>query len=79
MRTTLTIDPAVLTAAKSVASQSGKSIGAVISEWAMRGLSTQEPRADKGFPRFQVTKDALPITNETVRRLLDNEGLPSRR
>ncbi len=80
MRTTINVDPAILAAARSVAARTGRSLGDVISEWARRGLQTPRARAaSRSFPTFRVPPDAAPITSETVRELVDDEGLPPRR
>jgi hypothetical protein len=82
MRTTLDIDNAVLAAAKEVAQARKVSAGAVISDWARKGLNpgrvSARPRAG-GFPVFSVPPDAEPLTSTTVNSLLDDEGLPARR
>lgn len=78
MRTTLDLDDALLEAARSVAAQSKRSLGAVISEWARRGLS---PRGDgagrrKGrIPTFDVPPDAAPLNPARIKELVDDEGL----
>jgi hypothetical protein len=80
MRTTLTLDSALLAAARSVADRTDRSIGDVISEWARRGLeAAQGAHRERGFPVFSVSAGAPPISGETVRALLDDEGLPPRR
>lgn len=75
MRTTLVIDDDVLQAVKSVARTEGKSVGAVVTELIRRGL---EPRLQQstgaGFPVFEVSAGAAPITLETVQRGLENDG-----
>ena len=78
MRTTLDIDNDVLTAAKELARQEGKSAGAVISELARKGLTGQEslkraPKSRNGVPVLPRRKEV--ITIEKVRRLLDEEGI----
>jgi hypothetical protein len=83
MRTTLTLDDALLAAAREVAHHSARSVGDVISEWARNGLRaaaapTQTQRTT-GFPVFTVPPEAPPITSQTVRRLMNDEGLPARR
>lgn len=74
MRTTLSIDPDVLHVAKSMARAEGKSVGTVVSELLRRAL---EPRpmqgSEEGFPIFEVSPDAAPITLETVHRGLEDE------
>ena len=82
MRTTLDIDTAVLEAAKEVAGTRRTSAGAVISEWARKGLQSSAVQAERtrtGFPIFNVPADAKPLTTATVNALLDDEGLPARR
>jgi len=82
MRTTLDIDNAVLAAAKEVAQARKISAGAVISDWARKGLNpgkvAARPRAGN-FPVFSVPPHAEPLTSTTVKSLLDDEGLPARR
>lgn len=82
MRTTITLDDAIFIAAREVANQSGKSIGCVLSEWARQGLraAMRNPRDPIGrrFPVFDVPDSAPPITSETVKRLLNDEGIPAR-
>ncbi len=70
MRTTLDLDDAVLVAARSIAETEHRSLGSVVSELARRGLVPAQ-RADDGFPTFQVSPDALPLTPEMVDRALD--------
>jgi hypothetical protein len=75
MRTTLTLEDDVLSAARSLAEASGRSLGQVISELVRRGL---EPRGSQiaeagGLPVFSVPPGAPPITLETVRRALDDD------
>ncbi len=75
MRTTLTIDDDVLTAAKTLAAQDQKSLGAVISELVRRGLR-REPRVryeESGMPVFEVREDAPIFGPEDVARALDDE------
>ena len=81
MRTTLDIDPLILSAAKDVATTNRTSLGAVISAWARQGLEVSHShisaRKRNGFPVFQVPIGAAPVTSETVKQLLDNEDLPA--
>ena len=82
MRTTLDIDDSVLAAAKETAAAKRTSAGAVISEWARRGLHAPrgKPRPDGGgFPIFAVPAKAAPLTTATVNAIIDDEGLPARR
>ncbi len=74
MRTTLTIDDDVLSAARSLAEGSGQTLGQVISELSRRGL---RPRASEiaessGLPVFSVSPTAPPITLEVVQRALED-------
>lgn len=79
MNTTLNLDQDVMEAAKVIATRHSKSLDAVISEWARRGmqmpwLDSDEPSLYRhGFhllpPRGEV------ITIEHVRRLMDEEGI----
>jgi len=74
MRTTLTIDDDILRAAKTLAAQRRKSLGAVISDLARRGLR-REPRVlydPGGLPVFDVREDAPVFGPEEVDRALDD-------
>lgn len=67
MRTTLTIDDDVLRAARSLADSEEKSVGKVLSELARRGLAPSAAFAEEeGFPVFEVSPDAAPLTPEMV-------------
>jgi hypothetical protein len=69
MRTTLTLDSDIMSAARQIASAKSKSIGEVISELARRGLEARSKVGTRqGFPVFQVSKGASPLTPEDVRR-----------
>lgn len=75
MRTTVDIDDDVLAAARSLAQTQRRSIGAVLSALARRGLHPPvptEPGAG-GFPVFDVASGGRPITSERVREALDDE------
>jgi hypothetical protein len=72
MRTTLSIDPEVLSAAKRLAAARSQTVGQVISELARKGLSVQAPAAARGkFPVFTVSQHAVPLTLEDVQRAED--------
>lgn len=72
MRTTLQIADDVLAAARSLAEARGCSLGEVISELARRGLAPRDqPAAEKGFPIFEISSTASPITLETIRLAMD--------
>ena len=81
VRTTLDIDPSILAAARDLAEHSNASIGAVISELARRGLESGRAgvaeASRNGFPLFCVPPGALPVTSETVKRILADEDLPA--
>lgn len=82
MRTTLDIDDTILTAAKKMAQVSGCTPGAVLSKWARMGLR-QDRKPDKGlaaaFPVFVVPRGAKPLTAKTVARIVNHEGISTRR
>jgi hypothetical protein len=72
MRTTLALDEDVFKVAKSLAQCQKVSLGHVISDLARRGLQSQERvSAPKGFPMFNVSPKAQPLTPEDVRSLDD--------
>jgi len=74
MRTTLTLDPDVMSAARQIARARSKSIGEVISELARKGLETRgKVKSRQGFPVFQVSKNAAPLTPEDIHRAEDEE------
>jgi hypothetical protein len=82
MRTTLDIDDAILAAAKEIAGANNSSAGAVISELARKGLSlsaTGIERTKSGFPIFAIGSDAKPLSSATVKSILSDEGIPTRR
>jgi hypothetical protein len=69
MRTTLTLDPDIMSAARQIAAARSKSIGEVISDLARRGLEARAKVGTRqGFPVFQVSKGAAPLTPDDVRR-----------
>ena len=76
MRTTIAIDDDVLLAARAVARRDGRSIGAVISELARKGLNSG-PQVDAvagsdGFYGFRpLPRRGKPVTNELIDRLRD--------
>lgn len=77
MRTTLTLADDVYEAAKTLAEGSRKSLGAVISDLARRGLRPQAPVevADGDLPVFAVRDDAEIIPGSRAAELLDDEGV----
>jgi hypothetical protein len=82
VRTTLDIDDSVLAAAKETAAAQHTSAGAVISDWARKGLqaaSVRGRRTNAGFPVFDVPSDAETLTTAVVDSIIGDEGLPPRR
>lgn len=73
MRTTLDIDDDVMAAARELAASERRSIGAVISELARRGLLPAKVDSEDGLPVIRVPAGASPITPEMVRRALDED------
>ena len=73
MRTTLTLDPDIHHAVRSIARERGESIGAVVSSLARAALRPRghATRPD-GFPVFDVGPDAPPLTPEMVRDALED-------
>ncbi len=73
MRTTVTLDPDVHRAVRSLARARGESMGTVLSTLARRALRPREPavRVD-GYPVFHVSPDAPPLTSEMVRDALED-------
>lgn len=74
MRTTLDIDPVVLSAARSRAQAERISIGRAVSDLALAGLSTsQVPRHERsGFPVLEGSADHL-VTDELVNQYRDDD------
>jgi len=73
MRTTLEIDEDVLAAARELAAGGRRSLGAVISELARRGLTPARVEVHGAFPVIRVPEGTPPITPEMVRRGLDED------
>ncbi len=71
MRTTLQIDDDVLAAARELAAGEHRSLGAVISELARRGLTPARVEAGEGLPVIRVPAGTPAITPAMVRRALD--------
>jgi hypothetical protein len=76
MRTTLSIDDDVLSAAQELAQMENKSVGEVISSLARRALtpSGTTARTRNGVPLLKTRKGAPRVTSELVQRL--REELP---
>lgn len=74
MRTTVAIDDDVLEAARSLARSEQRSLGEVLSDLARKGLRPElRLSVRSGFPVFEVSSEAPPITPERVRDLLDED------
>jgi hypothetical protein len=73
MRTTLNIDDDVAAAARELASEEHRSLGAVISELARRGLTPARVEVAGGMPVILVPEGTPPITPEMVRRGLEED------
>ena len=85
MTVNLDIDPEVLNAATQLAESSGRSVGAVVSELAKKGLGQEKPsegvqprvvRIEKrnGLPVAVIDPPPPPIDPEVVRRELEENG-----
>lgn len=71
MRTTLNLDDDVVAAARELAAGERRSLGAVISELARRGLTPAQVENGGDLPVIRVPAGTPPITPEMVRRALD--------
>jgi hypothetical protein len=71
MRTTLQIDDDVVAAARELAGDEHRSLGSVISELARRGLTPAKVDVSGDLPVISVPAGTAPITQEMVRRALD--------
>lgn len=73
MRTTVSIDDDLLAVARNMAEARSVSLGKVISELMRQGLATATvPEVRNGFPLFQVSRNARPITLEDVKKAEDD-------
>jgi hypothetical protein len=73
MRTTLNLDDDVVAAARELAAANRRSLGAVVSDLARRGLTPARVDADGDLPVIRVPAGTPPITPEMVRRALDED------
>jgi hypothetical protein len=72
MRTTLHLDDDVYEAVRSLAAIERSSVGKILSRLARRALNPARPAtSSKGFPIFDVPRDARPLTPDMVRDALD--------
>jgi hypothetical protein len=69
----LDIDDDVIVAARELARYESRSIGAVVSDLARRGLAPASVEREHGRPVIRSPVGAPPITPETVRRALDED------
>ena len=79
MRTIIDIDPAILDAAKAMAAQSKQSIGAIISNLALKGIESSRATVEStrnGIPVFSQSEESPIITQKLVKELLADEDLP---
>ncbi|HWX44413.1 MAG TPA: hypothetical protein VNY52_03720 [Solirubrobacteraceae bacterium] len=73
MRTTLQIDDDIVAAARELAAGERRSLGAVISELARRGLTPARVETADGLPVIRVPAGTPAITPEMVRRALEDD------
>jgi len=73
VRTTLNLDDDVAAAARELAAEEHRSLGAVISELARRGLTPARVEVAGGLPVIRVPKGTPAITPEMVRRGLEED------
>ena len=73
MRTTLNLDDDVVAAARELAADQRRSLGAVISELARRGLTPAQVEIAGDLPMIRVPAGTPPISPEMVRRALDED------
>ncbi|HVE50879.1 MAG TPA: antitoxin [Casimicrobiaceae bacterium] len=79
MRTTLDLDPTALDAARQIASHQDQSLGRVVSELIFEGLRARAALSKSlvranGFPVVPRQKGQKPVTDDDVRRLLDESA-----
>ena len=72
MRTTLTLDDDVLAVARTLAQNSGTSLGSALSVLARRGFRRVETDDTDEVPVFRIAPDTPPITSEDVRKALSD-------
>ena len=72
MRTTMTIDDDILTAAKAMARQQDRSLGAVISDLARKALDRPQPKGERnGIPLLAGGRGGAFVTLDLVNALRD--------
>ncbi len=75
MRTTLALDDEVYQLAKSLAENSNRTLGEVISELVRRGLEPRSPTIVDDLPVFDVPREAEIIPGNRAAVLLADEGI----
>jgi hypothetical protein len=73
MLVTLELEDDVMAAARRFADEQGRSLGAVISDLARRGLAASRPEISGTLPFIRAPEGSPPITPEMVRRGLDED------
>jgi hypothetical protein len=74
MRTTLTIDDDILAVARCMAEARGVTLGEAVSILARRGIpEIGLKRSPSGMLVFDVPEDFPPVTDEMVRKLLEED------
>jgi hypothetical protein len=74
MRTTLTIDDDILAVARCMAGARGVTLGEAVSILARRGIpEIGLKRSPSGMLVFDVPEDFPPVTDEMVRKLLEED------
>lgn len=78
MRTTIDLDPAALEAARQLATHRAESIGKVVSDLILDGLRARSASArpvavKNGFPVVPAAPGQRPVTNDDLKRWLDDE------
>ena len=69
MRTTLNLDPDVLEVARSLALAHSRPLGEIVSGLVRKGLEASPAvRRVKGFPVFDVPRNAKPFALDDIRR-----------
>ena len=75
MRTTIDLDDELLADARRLARLQKQPLARTINQLLQRGLTREEPKIEirRGIPVMVHGPGAIPITNELVRSLLDEE------
>jgi len=74
MRTTVDLDSDVLATVRAIAGAEGRPMGQVLSDLVRRGLisPTRGIGEEHGFPVFEVSADAAPITPAMIQAALED-------